>query len=437
MAMTYAFFTTKEQDVEATGRFGVGLKTLARIGSRIEVHSGPYSFAIDNLLTTQVARAASIPGFYDATAGETLLTLACHSDFDLKKLEEWLGSFEDRLLLYLRAVSSFRIETPTTLRTLELTCAETTDMPGGICCQQLLDHGSPIDRYTRAVAVPTGLARSGKSAASTARIDIAVGGDVHNTLYATLPTRITTNLAFSINGDFDPGTSRENLQDTPWNEWLIREVGELLADVALYRLEHNPSTAWSIIPLPYETTSNDAWLETQLEALQQVVFGRVCAEGRVQAGGSLVALGELCFEAPAVDGLLMAGDAERLTGKTLLPPDARDSVDFRAVLEACGAVEIDLAAAFTLMDEPETFERPPAWRLALVTQSVTAGETELLAKHACFVTTSGVTRLLPRKSASEWIALAEARLPLARLQLVRRLHPDYADMLEFVAIRET
>ncbi|MRR54176.1 MAG: hypothetical protein EG822_06660 [Deltaproteobacteria bacterium] len=438
MAMTYAFFTTKEQDAEATGRFGVGLKTLGRIGDRIEVHSGPYSFAIENQLTTQVARAASIPGFYDATTGETLLTLACHTDFDPKKLEEWLGGFEDQLLIYLRAVSSFRIETPTTLRTLELTPAETTQLPGGITCQLIIDNNArPIDRFSRSVMVPIGLTRSGKSAATTARVGIAVGGDAQKTLYATLPTRISTNLAFSINGDFDPGTSRENLQDTPWNEWLLQEVGELLADVALYLLEHDPPSAWTIIPLPYETKSNDAWLATQLETLQQAVFGRICAEGRVQVGERLVALAELCFEAPAVDGLLLPGDAERITGQTLLPPEARDSVDFRAVLEACGAIEIDLASAFNLMDEPETFVRPPDWRLALVAQALAANETELLTKHACFVTTSGVTRLLPRRSASEWIALAEASLPLARLQLVRQLHPDYADLSEFAVIRET
>jgi hypothetical protein len=43
LPMALPFLTTKTAESEATGRFGIGLKTLDRLGDRLEVHSRPRS----------------------------------------------------------------------------------------------------------------------------------------------------------------------------------------------------------------------------------------------------------------------------------------------------------------------------------------------------------------------------------------------------------
>jgi hypothetical protein len=45
LAMTLPYLTTKKDDSAQKGRFGIGLKTLARISIRLSVHSHPYHSA--------------------------------------------------------------------------------------------------------------------------------------------------------------------------------------------------------------------------------------------------------------------------------------------------------------------------------------------------------------------------------------------------------
>ena len=42
IAMTLSFVSTKREDPTAKGRFGIGLKTLGRLGRKLTVHCAPY-----------------------------------------------------------------------------------------------------------------------------------------------------------------------------------------------------------------------------------------------------------------------------------------------------------------------------------------------------------------------------------------------------------
>ena len=48
IAMTLAFVSTKREDPRAKGRFGIGLKTLGRLGTKLTVHCFPYDFVIED-----------------------------------------------------------------------------------------------------------------------------------------------------------------------------------------------------------------------------------------------------------------------------------------------------------------------------------------------------------------------------------------------------
>ncbi|MDZ7759487.1 MAG: hypothetical protein U5L00_04425 [Desulfovermiculus sp.] len=59
-------------------------------------------------------------------------------------------------------------------------------------------------------------------------------------IYAYLPVRTDTRLPFIINADFILTCSREEIQDVPWNRWLMECVAEVVAD-GLILLKNNQS----------------------------------------------------------------------------------------------------------------------------------------------------------------------------------------------------
>ncbi|ATE65258.1 hypothetical protein COO09_24345 [Rhizorhabdus dicambivorans] len=72
LAMTLPYLTTKSDDAEQKGRFGIGLKTLRRISTRVAIHSAPYHFSAQGLDVVAEPVAEPIPFFYDP-AVDTML----------------------------------------------------------------------------------------------------------------------------------------------------------------------------------------------------------------------------------------------------------------------------------------------------------------------------------------------------------------------------
>ena len=108
LAMTYAFISTKTEDPQQKGKFGVGLKTLGRIANRMEVHSNTYSFAIDNQRISKVEPCPPILGFYQPGTRSTLLRLSLLDAFDVDEFLDWFMSLDASILLFLDTVTSFR-----------------------------------------------------------------------------------------------------------------------------------------------------------------------------------------------------------------------------------------------------------------------------------------------------------------------------------------
>ena len=104
LAMTYAFLSTKRNDARSKGHFGIGLKTLNQIGTRLSVHCPPYHFGIERGRLWRLEPAGRVRGFYSGAAGgETLLILRTSADFDVSRL---VGSLrvEPSALLFLDSV---------------------------------------------------------------------------------------------------------------------------------------------------------------------------------------------------------------------------------------------------------------------------------------------------------------------------------------------
>ena len=106
LAMTLPYLTTKSSDAEKKGRFGIGLKTLRRISSRVAIHGAPYHFSAQGLEVVAEPAAEAIPRFYDP-AVDTMLVLDLVSDFDPAALDAWFDDWREEGLLFLKSVRRF------------------------------------------------------------------------------------------------------------------------------------------------------------------------------------------------------------------------------------------------------------------------------------------------------------------------------------------
>jgi len=109
VAMSFAFLTTKATESASKGRFGIGLKTLARLGSNLEVHCAPYHFVVRGDGPRSIGPAAPIPAFYNPKAGETLFRLSLRGGFDEDEFRSWFTSLTAADLLFLDTVTSVRM----------------------------------------------------------------------------------------------------------------------------------------------------------------------------------------------------------------------------------------------------------------------------------------------------------------------------------------
>ena len=109
IALTLAFLSTKRDDARATGRFGIGLKTLNQIGSSLEVHSPPYHFEISRGVLTRCEASPTIRNLYDGSTQQTLFRLRLNKDVDVDELISWISRIDARHLLFLQGVRSIEL----------------------------------------------------------------------------------------------------------------------------------------------------------------------------------------------------------------------------------------------------------------------------------------------------------------------------------------
>ena len=106
VAMLFAFVSTKRDDPEATGKFGVGLKTLSRIASRLDVHCHPYHFSINGSDICEIS-PVEVDRFYSSSSDDTLLVLWLKDDAYRYAVEQWASSWSAHDMLFLRSLKRF------------------------------------------------------------------------------------------------------------------------------------------------------------------------------------------------------------------------------------------------------------------------------------------------------------------------------------------
>ena len=347
LGMALPFITTKTHRTDQRGRFGIGLKTLRRIASQVAVHSAPYHFSGDQLSLVRVKPEPGLTDFYDP-ATDTLLVLDLHDSFVEEELKTWFDAWEEDGLIFLDSVSRFRWYEAEGSPRFDKSVDK--DPWNSAPFDPSHQSGPPIrhrrvrgrDREWRVwkvtVSVPSDLKPAHKARSDHTEISMAVpdlpsqGG-----LYIGFKTRVSVTLGLSLDAQFDPSTSRDQLIQNDWNNWLIDRCGDLLRDVAAEMLVHEPTAAWKLIPLQREKVGaeTDVWLRDRFGTALEQVRKALCASGSIIIGRGRVPLSALVYEAKSLMGLLNPEDLEALVrGRRALPTDARDDAGrWREVLD--------------------------------------------------------------------------------------------------------
>lgn len=375
LAMLLPFVSTKRDDADQRGRFGIGLKTLRRIARDIQVHGAPYHFGSgDGVSILEHSPEPAIPDFYDPAA-DTLLVLDLEEDFSSEAFESWANAWTEDGLVFLEHLRRFRCRVggdEDLLRETRATGWQAAQCDGANV--QRLEHRTvragprSYSIYRAHVPVPADQNRFHKQTSSTTAISVATSGRTEDTgLFVGFRTRIATRLNVLLDAQFDPTSSREGIQDNKWNRWLVTKVGEALGQSAAAAFAASPRTAWRFVPVSGEGVTSAGWPAAEIEAALEDARMRVAALARFGAERD-VPMSALAYEAESLTGLITVDDVMALAPGTLALASAdRDPPGrWRAVLDTIGVSrEIEPADVLANLDADTFVAREPAWWVSL------------------------------------------------------------------------
>lgn len=353
LGMIIPYFTTKEHDPDQRGRFGIGLKTLARVASSMSIHSHPYHFSGNQETLRRSAEEGPIDGFYEP-ASDTMIVLHLKRGFDESGLRAWFRKWDDDGLIFLSSVRSFRWRAPG-----EATVSRKSVKPGAwsafdgdldngielIEQREVASEGKIWTVWKARVRVPPDKHPEHKARNDTVHISVAVSdADIAGHLHIGFRTRVPVSLPVSIDAPFDPSTTREGLVEDDWNTWLIAQSANVLAAVARGVLATAPEKAWRLVPLADEGVGNsdDTWLSGAFAEGFERVRADLAEYALVKIGTDAIRLSGIAYEAPELSDLMTAEDVSALSPESRTLPEASRDVPgrWRQVLDEIAVSQV-------------------------------------------------------------------------------------------------
>lgn len=227
--------STKAEDLNSIGRFGIGFKSVFAITDRPEVRSGDESFAIDSYVLP-----LAIPP-REAEPNQTVFWFPFGESKEeaFEEIAECLSGLRGRTLMFLREVrdvfwsveggvsGAFCRESETLSQRVRRVTLMEQQAGGEIVEESWLVFSRPVfldGAEVGAIEIAYLLVRDTESAAES----ICPVAD--SKLVAFFPTNVTTRLGFLLQAPFRTTPARDNVPPKDeWNRRLINESGELLA----------------------------------------------------------------------------------------------------------------------------------------------------------------------------------------------------------------
>lgn len=350
--------TTKGDDPDAIGRFGIGLKTVFALANAIAVRDDRYA-----VMMTLDGAEPSVPLGSQATEIE----LRLHEDLASNHLRDWLDDLGGDGLIFTRNLEKLVLRTPDDDLTIRLRRSGLREVR-----LEDIDGDGFAERvgfwsvYRAIITPPPEMNRDRKARRETVTVSVAIGPtNARGRLCIGLPTGHRWRAPISFDAPFDPDASRRTVKEQPWNEWLFQSLAQLLKSVVALRWSDRPPSVWCAVPCPGEMASPDRpWMQQQLDRIADDAQQRLLELSTPGEGQWL--LSELVWPSSVAEEVM---DDESLASVSRFGPLEKGWRDgsgrWRDVMSAIDPDgEVGLDELVELTKDP-SLRRPAQWYLAL------------------------------------------------------------------------
>ena len=247
--------STKEDNGNSIGKFGIGFKSVFEYTASPEIHSGDYHFEINDLFVPSIIQSIDN---YDST--KTIIILPFNGDKDsntcYEEIKKSLSQLKSNVLLFLQSISEINCKFDMTEITItRIDSYEESDCPENVCKIQrnVIDNSTSVKEmkhvfYKRFFKEIVILIEENKEKQISIGIAFKVSHEDNKwsitpifksksnvpggKVFAYFPCKKEdSKLCFHIHAPFALTVTRESLQeDNQANKKVIEEIGSLLCD---------------------------------------------------------------------------------------------------------------------------------------------------------------------------------------------------------------
>lgn len=238
--------TTKKKAQGYIGEKGIGFKSVFRVTDNPHIFSNGYHFRLPKF-DEETGLRYIVPQWIDTLPNdldfsETHIILPLTKDnFRYEEIEKMLQDIEPEVVLFLSKIQEIRIETDSgdNLTILKDNSAH-PEVRIIVEEKKQGDFFSNSENFllcTKCFDKPFNISHEKRDGIEKRDVSIAFPLDHKSKavgkIFAYLPVRSDTNFPFLINADFILTSSREDIQDVPWNHWLMKCVANSVTSVLL------------------------------------------------------------------------------------------------------------------------------------------------------------------------------------------------------------
>lgn len=448
-AMVLPWLSTKANDDSASGRFGIGQKTLKALGSPLEMHCAPFHFVMHDDGPEAYAPSPLIDGVYDPACRETMLIVPLYPAVELSEVSKAVESLGVESMLFLRSIrrlSFSDLEEAGAERSYAIDIASSREIDNAdVSAHHHIRHdrltirepqeraGLRFDRYWSEKLVAEGETRLNKATGGLTPLGLCISVDAEHrgSVHDRIPLPIGIAAPISINAQFDPDAARTTILDTQWNKRRLADLGHLLGSVALDAFDRDPTVAWTHVPLTTEGLRTRDWIrEAFASDVIDVCHARLKEDLQLPTTAGKVALSEIVYADEKLEPLLTSADLEFLApGMKAIDPACQDDVGrWRQVMDDLGeATSLDPVHSLALFDAPHLLDgRTASWFVSMAALSIEQGFWAAFIQKNAFVLSDGRVVGCPPRGGPRIFVLRDHSQSLAsRLGLALPLNDAY------------
>ncbi len=450
-AMVLPWLSTKADDDEASGRFGIGQKTLKALGGPLEMHCAPFHFAMLDEAPELVEPALPINDVYQPDRRDTMLIVPLNSEVQDAEFYEAVDSLGVASLIFLRHIrwlSFCNLDAPEESRTYSVVAGPIRNAELYIGAHlravrhDTLEVTSPLEaagikllRYWTEQPVNRGSARLNKATGKFTPLGICIWSNVGQMggLHDRVPLPIRVDAPISLNAQFDPDGARSTILANGWNKERLADLGRTLGAVALDAFNRDPSSAWRHVPLHCEDIEASEWVRKEyIDSIVGASHSRLVSDLCLPTNSGSVPLSKIAYESQVLEALLTTSDVETLAvGHSAILRTCRDEHGrWRQVLDDLGKSRLlGPADALQLFDHPgQIAGREPSWFVSMAALAIDHGLwTEFSQKNALLLADGRIVSC-PSPNGLRVLVRSDNLQSLAgRLGLALPLHSAYME----------